>query len=259
MVEIASESSLRDGGLEIRVRGADQPDVGRLGTCATQSAYRPLLDHRQELGLHGLGEQADLIEEEHAAVRGLKETGLGLTRIREGPAFEAEELGFEECLRNSGAVDVHEGRQAADAVTMKHVGGQPLAGAGFALEEDRRQALTRCRASSRRSLSPTACMAGLSPSGSTNPSMTAPWSKRLLSALLRSVLLDALTTAVGELKSLIIRTNLVAFDVRRLSADVQLERSRKEMRDENERLLTAYRPGLGRVVDGDHRKSGVRA
>ena len=49
-----------------------------------------LLDGGEELGLHGVGEQGDLVEEEDAAVGGLKEAGLGAAGIGEGAALEAE-------------------------------------------------------------------------------------------------------------------------------------------------------------------------
>jgi hypothetical protein len=142
MVEIGPEPPRRDGGLQIRVRGADQPHVGGLGARAAQSPDRALLDGGEELGLQRLGELANLVEEEHTAVRGLKEAGLGVARVGEGAALEAEQLGLQEGLGNRGAVDVDERRLAPRAGSMKRPGDQALAATRLALEENRRQPLT---------------------------------------------------------------------------------------------------------------------
>jgi hypothetical protein len=141
MVEVLAEAPGADRRLEIRVGGADQPDVGGLRAGAAQAADGAVLDGGEELGLGGLREERDLVEEEHAAVGGLEEATLGAAGIGEGALLEAEELGLEEGLRDGGAVDVDEGGAAAGAVAMEQAGDQALAGAGLALEEDRREAL----------------------------------------------------------------------------------------------------------------------
>ena len=74
------------------------------------------------------------------SVGGLKEAGLGSTGIREGAALEAEELGFEQGFRNRRTVDDHKRPVAPGAGAVDEPGHEPLAGAGFALDEDRREA-----------------------------------------------------------------------------------------------------------------------
>ena len=112
------------------------------GRVLPQAADGALLDHGEELGLQRLGQQRDLIEEEHPAVRSLKEPGLGAVGIGEGPPLEAEQLGLEQRLGDRRAVDVHEGTTAAGAVAMEQAGDQALAGAGVTLDQDRREPLT---------------------------------------------------------------------------------------------------------------------
>jgi len=72
------------------MRRSELPGIGGLGAGTAQTADGALLDGGEELGLHGVGEQGDLVEEEDAAVGGLKEAGLGAAGIGEGAALEAE-------------------------------------------------------------------------------------------------------------------------------------------------------------------------
>jgi hypothetical protein len=94
VVEVGPEAPGGDGGAEVDVRGADQPDIGGLGTRAAQGADGPFLDGGEELGLRGVGEQGHLVEEEHAAVGGLEEAALGAAGIGERTLLEAEQLGL---------------------------------------------------------------------------------------------------------------------------------------------------------------------
>ena len=71
-------------------------------------------------------------------VRGLEQPGLGPARIGEGAPLVAEQLGLEQRLGDRRAVDVDEGAARARARAMDHAGDEALAGAGLALEQDRR-------------------------------------------------------------------------------------------------------------------------
>src|SRR5262249_20188287 len=111
----------------------------RLTARAAEAAHRPLLERLQELGLQGLGQQPDLVEEQGAVMRGLEETRLGLPGVGEGPPFESEQLGLQQGLRDSRAVDVHKRAAGARARLVKDVGDQPLARAGGALDQNGRE------------------------------------------------------------------------------------------------------------------------
>ena len=99
-----------------------------------------LLERGEELGLKGRGEQADLVEKEQAAMGELKEAGLGLARVGEGPLLVAEQLGLEQALRDGGAVDVDERLGRARPRSVQRPREQALAGAGLAEDEQRRRA-----------------------------------------------------------------------------------------------------------------------
>ena len=122
------------------MRRSELPGIGGLGAGTAQAADGALLDGGEELGLHGVGEQGDLVEEEDAAVGGLKEAGLGAAGIGEGAALETEQLGLEERLGNGRAVHVHEGPGVAGAAAVDEPGHQPFPGSGLALDQDRRKA-----------------------------------------------------------------------------------------------------------------------
>jgi hypothetical protein len=56
VVEVVTKAPRSDGSLEVRVGGADEPDVGGLGVRAAEPADGALLDDGEELGLGGVGE-----------------------------------------------------------------------------------------------------------------------------------------------------------------------------------------------------------
>jgi hypothetical protein len=90
------------------VGGADQPNVDRFFLRCTDFADLFLLDCAQQFHLHGKRQVGDLVEEQRAAARGLKEPvtiGFG-TGERSLPI--AEELAFHQVLGNGSAVDGNE-------------------------------------------------------------------------------------------------------------------------------------------------------
>ncbi len=142
MVAVFPEAPISESGLEIDVRGANEAGVYRLGPGAAQAPDRPRLYSSEELGLDGFGQEADLVQKKRAPVRGLKQARLGPVGVREGSPLEAEQLGFQQRLRDRRAVDVHEGAALPGPHAMDEPGHEPLAGAGFALDEHRREAPT---------------------------------------------------------------------------------------------------------------------
>ncbi len=137
VVEVLAEAALADSGLEVLVRGADDPRVGRLGVGAAQPAHGARLDHGQQLGLQRLRQQADLVEEDGALVRGLEEAGFRASRVGEGAPLVAEQLRLEQRLRDRRAVQRDERARRARAGPVEHARHEPLAASGFPFEQDR--------------------------------------------------------------------------------------------------------------------------
>src|SRR2546428_10868182 len=109
MVEVATEAPVTDGTFEIDAGGRDEHDIDGLGAGAAQPANHTVLEDREQLALKGGGQEADLVQKQGAAVRGLEEAGLGVARISERPSLVAEQLRLEQRLGNRGAVDVDKG------------------------------------------------------------------------------------------------------------------------------------------------------
>ena len=140
MVELPPEAARLHGGRQILAGGGDDPDVYRFGAGTTEPADLSRLDGRQQLGLQGIGERSDLVEEQRTAVRGLEETPLGRPRVGEGPTLEAEQLCLEERLGNGSAVNVDEGAGAARSCPVEESGHQPFARARLPLARGSRAA-----------------------------------------------------------------------------------------------------------------------
>jgi hypothetical protein len=138
MIEILPEPLLADRLHEIRARCGHERHVDRLGARAPESAHRAVFEHGQQLALQRRGKQADLVEKQRPAVRGLEKTGLRLTRVGERAALVAEDLGFEQRLGNRGAVHGDEGAIAASPGLVNRLRDKPLARAGLAEDQDRR-------------------------------------------------------------------------------------------------------------------------
>src|SRR5262245_38591950 len=113
MVEVSAEGAVTDRALEIETGCRYEYDVHRLGARAPEPAHCAVCEGAEELALQGNRQQADLIEEDRAAVSSLEQARLRLARVSESAAFVAEQLRLEQCVRNGRAVDVDEGLVAA--------------------------------------------------------------------------------------------------------------------------------------------------
>ena len=143
VVEIGAEPAFLDGEREILAGGRDDGDVQGLVARAAEATHRALLDDLQQLRLQRDRQQADLVEEDRPAIGRLEESRLGLPRVGEGAALEAEQLGLEQRLGNGRAVDVHERPAPPGAVAVNGLGQEPFACSGLAQDEDRRQPAAR--------------------------------------------------------------------------------------------------------------------
>jgi len=95
LVEILAEASFSYGGSEVDVARTDDPDVDALAPGTAEPAHGSFFDSIEELGLEGPGQEPHFVQEQHTPVGGLKEAGLRLPCISEGPPLEAEQLRLE--------------------------------------------------------------------------------------------------------------------------------------------------------------------
>src|SRR5262245_5926708 len=137
--EVLANATVRPGRVEVLVRRRDYPDVHRLRPRAAEPAHLALFERRQELALRGRREQADLVEEEHAAGGQLEEARLGLPGVRERSALVPEQLRLDQVLRDGRAVDVDERRLRPRAESMDEPRDQALTASRLALDQDARR------------------------------------------------------------------------------------------------------------------------
>ncbi len=95
--------------LQVAVGGGDDADVGLGRVLGAQPHELALLQHPQQLGLHGEGHLADLVQQQGAAVGQFELALAGLHRAGEGAALVAEEFGLQQRLGDRRAVDADEG------------------------------------------------------------------------------------------------------------------------------------------------------
>ncbi len=122
---------------QVAVRGGDDADVDldRLG--AADAVDLALLDGAQQLGLQARIHLADFVEQQRAAIGFLELADAPCDGAGEGALLVAEQLGFQQVLRDRGAVDGDEGLFGAGRASMDVAGEDFLAGAAFAGDQNR--------------------------------------------------------------------------------------------------------------------------
>jgi hypothetical protein len=88
VVEVLSESALPRRREQILAGGGEDPGVHRLAAGTAESPHLALLDDLQELGLHPLGKEPDLVEEDRSLVSRLEESRLRVVSAGERAALE---------------------------------------------------------------------------------------------------------------------------------------------------------------------------
>src|SRR5262249_57441114 len=94
-----------------------------------------LLERAQDLGLRLEAHVADLVEEERAAVGQLELAAAPRQSARERALLVTEQLGLDQLLGDSGAVDLDEGALAARGLHMDSPRYQLLAAAVLAVDQ----------------------------------------------------------------------------------------------------------------------------
>src|SRR5579864_7105586 len=96
------------------------------------------LEEAEQHDLHARAHLADFVEEDRAVRRHLEEPRLVPVGAREAPAHVPEEFGFEQRIRQPGAIQRDERRIRTRAALMDEPGRDFLAHAGFARDQDLR-------------------------------------------------------------------------------------------------------------------------
>ena len=92
---------------QVAVRCTEDAHVDRNLPLGADRTHRLFLDDSQQLDLHVQGKLGDLVQEQRAALGGLKQPVLVCSGAREAALAMSEELAFHQFRRNGPAVDRH--------------------------------------------------------------------------------------------------------------------------------------------------------
>ena len=115
VIEVLAELSVRNGSLQITVRGGDHPGVRAQHPGATQPLELAFLKHAEKLGLCRRAHLRHFVEKQRAARSLLELTGFALRRPGVRAAFVAKQLRLEQLFRQRGTVQRDEGTVASRA------------------------------------------------------------------------------------------------------------------------------------------------
>ena len=96
---------------------------------------RQILKDVEHLGLQRQGQLADLVEVDRALVRVFEVSGPTPVRTREGALLVPEQLGFEQAVRDGGAVHLDEGSIRPPRRRVNRPGDEVLADAALAAQQ----------------------------------------------------------------------------------------------------------------------------
>src|ERR1700693_2481722 len=136
VIKIETKLTLFDGIAELPIGGSDHAQVHVNVANATQPPEVLLLERPQEFGLDHDGHLADLVQKNGAAGSDFENTCLRRAGVGKRALLVTEQLAFEQCLRNGGAVERNKGSLPAPAYVVNELREDVLPGAAFALQQD---------------------------------------------------------------------------------------------------------------------------
>jgi hypothetical protein len=136
VVQVFAKALFEHRLLEVLVRGGDDADAGAHRLLAAQPLERTFLHQPQQLGLGRESQRADFVEEDRAAIALLELAAPLLRGAEKGAALVAEQLAFQQRLRDRSAVHRQERALGPLAVLVHGARDQFLAGAALADQQD---------------------------------------------------------------------------------------------------------------------------
>ena len=118
VIKVFAEGAFLEALFERLVGGGDDADIDLDGSVFADAPDFALLQDAEEAALEHRGHGADFIEEDGSAVGFLKQALFVVNRAGERAAAMAEQLGFEQILRQGAAIDRDEGGEPAVALEM---------------------------------------------------------------------------------------------------------------------------------------------
>ena len=107
VVQIGTETSGGHFGSQIAVGRGQKAHMQAYRTLPAYPLYFALLDHPQQLGLHGSRHFRNFIQQQRTALRLLELAGMAAERTGKRAFFMPEQYRLEQALRNGSAIDGH--------------------------------------------------------------------------------------------------------------------------------------------------------
>ena len=136
VVQVGSEAPRQDLTVQLHLSRGNQFHIQRVLDHRPHPPHPFGLDRGQALALERQGQGGDLIQEQGAPRRRLKEAGLDVLGIGKGPGLDAKQLGFQQRVRDGRTIHLDERALGAWATVVHDPGHEPLAGASFPLQQD---------------------------------------------------------------------------------------------------------------------------
>ena len=122
---------------QVLLGGANDPNIDLYFLLVAEAAEHAVLQHAQQLHLHQRRHFANFIQCQGAAVGLIQHAAFALGVVAKGAGGVAEQFVFGGIVGDGGAVEQNKGAFTAQAGLMAGAGQQILAGAGFALYQQR--------------------------------------------------------------------------------------------------------------------------
>lgn len=134
--EVFAEFSLFDAFAQVSVCGGHDADVDFSGLGVANAFDFAFLDDAEEFYLDILGDFADFVEKDGAAIGAFESSDVVFDGAGKRAAYVAEQFGFDEGFAECGAVDGDEGLIGPVAVVVDGACDEFFSGSGFAADED---------------------------------------------------------------------------------------------------------------------------
>ena len=125
--QVLPEGALGHLLLQVPVGGGDDAHIHLNVPQAAHPLEAPVLQKGQQLGLHGQGQLANLVQEHGSPVGQLHQALFSLIGPGKGPLFIAEELRLQQCVGDGAAVDLHQRGLPPGTAVVDGVDHHPLA------------------------------------------------------------------------------------------------------------------------------------
>src|SRR5579864_1209017 len=136
VIEVETKLPLFNGVSELSIGGCDHPQIDLNVPHAAQPPEGLILESPQEFGLEHDRHFSDLVEENCSPGCNFEYAGFGSAGVGKGALLITEQLAFQECLGDSGAIERNKRSFAVKPDVMNELGEDILSSAALAFQQN---------------------------------------------------------------------------------------------------------------------------